>query len=92
MAKNLQSMEEKVTEKNLNDVKVENEMLKKQLNELCSTLKNRDYSIALQRLSFLFDIVKHRDAFDSDTVIMAVDEIKETIFPPKVEEKEFSEE
>lgn len=79
-AENLLIMEEKVT-KGVEELQAENNMLKKQLADVYSELKGRDYAIMLQRLGFLFKIVENEASFDSETVVMATDEIKETLFP-----------
>lgn len=83
-AKNLQSMEEKIT-KGVEELEKENKLLRKQLTEVYSELKGRDYAIMLQRLGFLFKIVENNTMFDADTIVMATDEIKEALFPKKEE-------
>lgn len=85
-AENLLIMEEKVT-KGVEELLAENNMLKKQLADVYSELNGRDYAIMLQRLGFLFKIVENEASFDSETVVMATDEIKEALFP-KNESKE----
>ena len=85
-AENLLIMEEKVT-KGVEELQAENNMLKKQLADVYSELNGRDYAIMLQRLGFLFKIVENEASFDSETVVMATDEIKEALFP-KNESKE----
>lgn len=73
-------MEEKVT-KGVEELRAENNMLKKQLADVYSELKGRDYAIMLQRLGFLFKIVENEASFDAETVVMATDEIKKALFP-----------
>lgn len=73
-------MEEKVT-KGVEELRAENNMLKKQLADVYSELKGRDYAIMLQRLGFLFKIVENEASFDAETVVMATDEIKNALFP-----------
>lgn len=85
-AENLLIMEEKVT-KGVEELLAENNMLKKQLADVYSELNGRDYAIMLRRLGFLFKIVENEASFDSETVVMATDEIKEALFP-KNESKE----
>lgn len=79
-AENLLIMEEKVT-KGVEELRAENNMLKKQLVDVYSELKGRDYAIILQRLGFLFKIVENEASFDAETVVMATDEIKKALFP-----------
>lgn len=79
-AENLLIMEEKVT-KSVEKLQAENNMLRKQLADVYSELKGRDYAIMLQRLGFLFKIVENEASFDAETVVMATDEIKEALFP-----------
>lgn len=79
-AENLLIMEEKVT-KGVEELRAENNMLKKQLVDVYSELKGRDYAIMLQRLGFLFKIVENEASFDAETVVMATDEIKKALFP-----------
>lgn len=79
-AENLLIMEEKVT-KSVEKLQAENNMLRKQLTDVYSELKGRDYAIMLQRLGFLFKIVENEASFDAETVVMATDEIKEALFP-----------
>lgn len=79
-AENLLIMEEKVT-KDVEELRAENNMLKKQLVDVYSELKGRDYAIMLQRLGFLFKIVENEASFDAETVVMATDEIKKALFP-----------
>lgn len=79
-AENLLIMEEKVT-KGVEELRAENNMLKKQLADVYSELKGRDYAIMLQRLGFLFKIVENEASFDAETVVMATDEIKKALFP-----------
>ena len=86
-AENSQSMEEKKVTKGVEELKAENEMLRKQLADVYSELKGRDYAIMLQRLGFLFKIVENNTMFDADTIVMATDESKEALFP-KAEQKE----
>lgn len=79
-AENLLIMEEKVT-KGVEELRAENNMLKKQLVDVYSELKGRDYAIMLQRLGFLFKIVENEASFDAETVVMATDDIKKALFP-----------
>lgn len=87
MAENLLIMEEKVT-KSVEELQAENNMLKKQLTDVYSELKGRDYAIMLRRLGFLFKIVENEASFDADTVVMATDEIKEALFPEEKPKEE----
>jgi len=79
-------MEEKVT-KGIEELKAENEMLKKQLGNVYNQLKERDFAIMMNRLSFLFKIVENNSMFDADTIVMATDEIKEALFPKEEDNK-----
>lgn len=80
-------MEEKKVTKGIGELQTENEMLKKQLGNAYSQLRERDFAVMMNRLGFLFKIVENNSMFDADTIVMATDEIKEALFPKKEEEE-----
>lgn len=64
------------------------DMLRKQLQNAYAQLKERDTAIMLKRLEFLFNVLEHKDCFDSDFIITVADEIKDTLFPKVESDKE----
>lgn len=73
-------MEEK-TKTNEEMLLAENEMLKKQLKSAYDRMRDNDTVLMLERIKFLFDVLEHKDCFDSDFVITVSDEIKAVLFP-----------
>lgn len=80
-------MEEKVNV-NIEAVQAENEMLKKQLGQAYAQLRDKEFSIMLSRMDFLFKVLERQDCFDSDFIIKVSDEIKDMLYPKENNKEE----
>lgn len=64
------------------------EALKSQNTQLIYQLQNSNMTNMFKRLDYLFKVVENANMFDVEFVDQCVDEIKDLMTPPEVEEKE----